>query len=934
MFLKSIEIFGFKSFPEKIKLNFPRGISALIGPNGCGKSNVVDSLKWVFGEQSTKTLRASRMEDIIFNGTETRKALNVAEVEVTMVNESGLLPLDLPEISIRRRLFRSGESEYYVNNRLVKLKELKELFYDTGIGKSAYSIMEQGRIDQILSNKPEERRYVFEEAAGITKYKIRGQEAERKLEKTEENIRQAETILQEVKRSYDTLSVQAGKTEMYRKLRDEQFNLDIKLRLLKLRSLLEERDNRDKSLDEEIEKRRRFQEEIDGLNASMEKSIDLVNTMESKLIDHQKTVYGLNIEKTNKESQIKLLKDRISELERKIEFDKSREAVCNEKIKDLKEDGEKKRHALAELDKQIREIEKNIADFSRDIAHFSEKIHINDEEIVQKENDNIRAEKEIKVLNNALREITEDIVTQLDQRLKETGYSFREQKKSEESIDGIINTLKIQLEGKSSILADVGSFDEIKTGDIERVLKNTHALLEDLKEKVAQLAGYFQQYKKAAPSFIDEFLSPEGIITKKRDIDRKLTALHDTVSGNNKRAQEIKLENREMGKKIEEYRKTLENLNINKARMQTQKSGYENDIQRILRDTAEQEHLLKENQLAVKESIKSLEVINATIVQRETEKRELEQKEQSLARELKDLEQNISSKNSNLATNEKKLKDKMNVLLSIQSRIEKVQMSVAEINVEIKNVYDNFNEQYSRDLGDYESQIHEITGTQKELRDLITNCRDEIKKCGQVNLMAPEEYQEVKERYDFLVSQIGDLKKAREDLNRITHEIRTESSELFLNTYNQVRKNFHMMFRRLFGGGRAELKLTDPDNVLESGIEIMVQPPGKNLESIELLSGGERSLTGVSLLFATYMVKPSPFCILDEIDAALDEENVNRFVGLLREFSNKSQFIIITHNKKTISGTEALFGITMEEAGVSKIITVRLKESEKQETYA
>jgi chromosome segregation protein len=269
----------------------------------------------------------------------------------------------------------------------------------------------------------------------------------------------------------------------------------------------------------------------------------------------------------------------------------------------------------------------------------------------------------------------------------------------------------------------------------------------------------------------------------------------------------------------------------------------------------------------------------------------------------------------------------MDNLGKVQEQVEKLQMEEASIKTEIKGLYDAFRDAYSRDLGEYETRMFDISRPAKELREELQQVKAQLKELGQVNLMAPEEFAEVKERHDFLSSQLEDLYKARDDLQRITKEIETESTELFLATYDQIRKNFHSMFRRLFGGGRGELKLTDPENVLTSGIEIFAQPPGKSLENIALLSGGERSLTAVAMLFATYMVKPSPFCILDEIDAALDESNVGRFINLLMEFSAKSQFVIITHNKKTVAGAKTLLGVTMEESGVSKVIAVRLADN-------
>ncbi|MDR3199914.1 MAG: AAA family ATPase, partial [Spirochaetales bacterium] len=346
MFLKTVELFGFKSFAERSRIEFSDGISALLGPNGCGKSNVVDAIKWVLGEQATKSLRADKMEDVIFNGTESRKPLNVAEVSLTLANDSGLLPMDVPEIVIKRRLYRSGESEYSINNTSVRLKEVRELFYNTGIGKSAYSIMEQGKIDQILSNKPEERRMIFEEAAAITKFRMKGQEAERKLEKTEENMRQVEGIIAEVKRSYDSLKVQCDKTLRYRKLTEESFELDRDIQLLRLKVFLETEQEKKTALNEKTSRRDTIKKEIDGLNEFLEKNLDSVNAMESKFSESQNRIYAIGLERQNLESQDRMIGERLSEFEAKITADEAREKSIKEKIGGLLRETEQRKKAL------------------------------------------------------------------------------------------------------------------------------------------------------------------------------------------------------------------------------------------------------------------------------------------------------------------------------------------------------------------------------------------------------------------------------------------------------------------------------------------------------------------------------------------------------------------------------------------------------------
>ena len=311
MFLKTLEIFGFKSFADKVHIEFTDGVAALLGPNGCGKSNVVDAMKWVLGEQSSKSLRAENMQDVIFAGSETRKPLGVAEVSLLVSNQDEVLPLDLPEVSIKRRLYRSGESEYFINNNPVKLREIRELFFDTGIGKSAYSIMEQGKIDQLLSTKPEERRYVFEEAAGITKFRVRGQEAERKLDKTQDNIRHVEGILEEVRRSYTSLKSQAEKAETYRTLREEIFEVELEIQLLRLKGLLEDKKKRDGRLEEKVKSREEIARAIGAVNETIARQVDLVNSMESQLVESHKKLYQLDMEKNTRANQVRKLRDQI-----------------------------------------------------------------------------------------------------------------------------------------------------------------------------------------------------------------------------------------------------------------------------------------------------------------------------------------------------------------------------------------------------------------------------------------------------------------------------------------------------------------------------------------------------------------------------------------------------------------------------------------------
>ena len=594
MFLKTLEIFGFKSFADKVQIEFTDGVAALLGPNGCGKSNVVDAMKWVLGEQSSKSLRAESMQDVIFAGSETRKALSVAEVSLLVSNQDEVLPLDLPEVCIKRRLYRSGESEYFINNNPVKLREIRELFFDTGIGKSAYSIMEQGKIDQLLSTKPEERRYVFEEAAGITRFRVRGQEAERKLDKTQENIRHVEGILEEVRRSYTSLKAQAEKAETYRTLREEIFQVELEIQLLRLKGLLEDKKKRDGRLEEKVKTREEIARAIGAVNESIARQVDLVNSMESQLVESHKKIYQLDMEKTTRESQVRMYAERITELERNIEADTLREKNIRRKLEDMNIEAEKRKSGLADLAARIGETEENITAFTADIETCSARVRTNEEEVGVNATKAQDQQEAIEQLSVELRAITEDIVTQLDARLKEMGYSSAERRTVEESIEEILRSLRIQLSGKTTLWEDAAGVENLARAERDKLIQSTLAVLKGALDKIEVLDKLFKQSRTFAPSFLDEFLAPQGIITRKRDIDERINERAADIARLRKKNDELAKVNSGLREKIDEYRRTLEDLRVNLARLQTQKAGLEQEIARIARERSEQEALLKD----------------------------------------------------------------------------------------------------------------------------------------------------------------------------------------------------------------------------------------------------------------------------------------------------------------------------------------------------
>jgi len=932
MFLKRLTILGFKSFADRTEIEFNDGITALLGPNGCGKSNVVDAVKWVLGEHAIKSLRAEKMEDVIFNGTESRKPLNVAEVTLSIANEEGLLPMDMPEIEIKRRLYRSGESEYFINGAHVRLKDLRELFWDTGIGKTAYSVMEQGKIDQILSSKPEDRRYLFEEAAGITRFKERGAEAERNLAKTEENMRQVELVLSEVKRTHDSLKIQSEKTLKYRTLRDEIFNYELDIQLLRLKHFRYERDERNETLRRRTADRDRIRAEMEAENKALEANMDEVNSMEARLVELQKNIYGLALEKNARENEVRLFNEQRGENKIKIGQNEEREKQAVQKITELNEDAAGQDAVVSDLRRQCEGIEENIRSFEENIQLAATRISENEKETHRAEEEIHGIEKEQAALEKELAKITDDIVAELDAGLKKAGYSAAERKSAEEALRETLGRLNTVLSGREMLIRDLaaaasttGSVDAAELGRIAGTLATGLAEAAADADKAVAL---FQSYREHSATFIDEFLAPQGIITRKRALDARIRSAKDGIEERRRRVKALREENISLMAKIDEYRVTLENMKVNRAQMNARAQSAEEQARLIRRELSGQEGLLKTIRDELLLYRKRLNEIDERIAAVQGEIAEIGKKTAAFTAELGKLEKDIRKRNDNVAGRKEIINKRMTELSKVQEALEKIHLELVQSEMEIKNTQENFRETHSRDLMEFEERIFTITTAPAELREKLASARTRMKELGSVNLMAPEEFEEAKQRYDFLSSQMADLEKGRKDLEDLTSEIRQESSALFLETYNRIKKNFHNMFRRLFGGGRAELLLSDPNHILESGIEILAQPPGKKLEHLSLLSGGECSMTAVALLFATYMVKPSPFCLLDEIDAALDEQNVGRFVQLLREFSDTSQFIIITHNKKTVIGAGTLLGVTMEESGITKLIAVRLEHEE------
>lgn len=924
MFLKSLEIYGFKSFADRTLINFAEGVTALLGPNGCGKSNVVDSIKWVLAENKSKNLRADSMEGVIFDGTEKRPALSMAEVTLTIANENGLLPIEDTEIAIKRRLYRNGENQYFINNRQVNATTVRKLFMDTGVGKAAYSVMEQGKIDQVLSSKPEDRRYLFEEAAGISRSKAEVAEAERELEKTKANLTQIEIGLSETKRSYETLKVQADKTSKYRKLKEDKFNYELDIQLLKLKDFTQNKARNEQNRIEIEKKRDTLAKEIDDIYATLNENTDKVKELQNLVLQKQQEQIKIATSQNGKKESAKILHNQQYELKNKISQIEYKIKNSAEKISDLNDDIDNQNAQVHEMNKQLEDIRKNIANFIGNINQSKIQIDDNTRTISTDAGKIHNLNNERSELQKKLTEITEDIVTELDAKLKSAGYSSSANKKAKEDLNNQLDKIKIFVKGRTNIFSDFAKLPSPSQKDSVNFANDAVKAFSDLQNMFDELGIAIDSYTKTSPQFIDDFLSPEGIITQKREIDRSIADNLLQISQIQEESDRLAKINLELNKKINDYRETLDNLRGNESLKNQQISSCNHEISNLKRQIVEIENAKREQESELEGETLKLDNLEEKIQEIDEEIAELQQKGESLSKELDNLDFQIEECNKKVSGKENILNKKKEERNKYASQLERYAIDIAQTETEIRNVKNNFTENYSRDLMEFEERMYTITASSQSLKEKLAETKQKISDLGQLNLMAVEEFAEEKERYEKQQASYDDTKKTLENLVRVSEEIKTKSSEMFINTYNQIRRNFHNMFRRLFNGGRAELKLSDPANVLTSGIDIYAQPPGKKLEAISLLSGGEKTMTAVALLFATYQVRPSPFCLLDEIDAALDDRNVSSFVTTLKTFANVSQYIVITHNKKTVAAASSLIGVSMEESGITKVIQLRL----------
>ena len=1183
MYLKSIEIHGFKSFANKIVFQFHNGITGIVGPNGSGKSNVADAVRWVLGEQRIKQLRGASMQDVIFSGTELRKPLGYAYVAITLDNSDHQLAIDYNEVTVARRIYRSGESEYLLNGTPCRLKDVNELFYDTGIGKEGYSIIGQGQIDKILSGKPEERRELFDEAAGIVKFKRRKLAAQKKLEDEQQNLVRVNDILSELEKQIGPLEKQSETAKIYLKKKEELKTLDVNMFLLENQRLQEQLKGAQEKYDIASEDLENTSKQYENIKEEYEKIEGQITLLDETIEKNRSVLTDTSMLRGKLEGEINVLKEQIHSARNNEEHLKQRrEAVLNE-IAAKNQDKEGILSDKGQIDEQVAEIEKKrdeakaaltavqscIEELNNQIEGgknaiiealnaratiksklgrydtMTEQVNIRKAEltsrILRMKSDEAQQEETLKALNDEFEKINEEIRTlndaveskeekltllretlaDKDKKLRDTQVSYHQEKSRLEALSNLteryegyggsvkkVMERKEQEKGIVGVVADIIKVDKKYETAIETALGgNIQNIVTDDEETAKRMIGYLKQTKAGRATFLpltsithpQEFKNPESLkekgvlgmadelvhvdekyrnvakamlgrivvvdqvdnavrIARKFDYGIRMVTLEGellvpggAISGgafkNNSNLLGRRREMEEMEASVKKYLKEVDTLlqeiedtkaernklrlsleedkaslqkkfieqntarlNVIKAKerkeeasessleLKNEEREIESQIQEIRlskeeisRELQDSETLEKQTEGKIKEcqvlldekrseesenlaGVNALEVEVEKMLQQqgfhqqnvdrintelERSKSELSEIEEGLLGNTKDIEQKennirqieetIQASHTSQSDTEKQLQEditKKEELSAKQKNFFKDREALSEkmagldkevyrLNAQREKLQDMTESQINYMWDEYEITLSDAAGMRnEELNDLpamkrdISTLKDQIKKLGDVNVNAIEDYKNLMERYSFLKTQHDDLIEAEKTLEGIITELDTAMRKQFHEKFGEISREFDKVFKEMFGGGKGTLELMEDEDILEAGIRIIAQPPGKKLQNMMQLSGGEKALTAIALLFAIQNLKPSPFCLLDEIEAALDESNVSRFAKYLHKLTRHTQFIVITHRRGTMEQVDRLYGITMQEKGVSTLVSVNLIDKE------
>ncbi len=1182
MYLKRLELQGFKSFADKTILELMPGITTVIGPNGSGKSNISDAIRWVLGEQSMKSLRGTKSMDIIFAGTQNRKSLGFAEASLVFDNSDGALPIEYTEVTVTRKIYRSGETGYFINKVPCRLKDVLELFMDTGIGKDGYSIIGQGKIDEILSNKSEDRRHIFEEAAGIVKYRTRKQESEKKLEHTKLNLLRINDILTEIEGNLEPLQIQADKAKKYLNLREELKSIEIGLFVYNIEKYKQELEKVVQDIDvmqtqcnDEEGRLERIKILKEELKSSIDEITETIENMSNIGFESQKQIEQLNsdinVAKTrianNNENNDRYLKEideqnaKIQELKEEIEQKEAKkdnlkqnkekfEKELNEKQEELdklteklsskeleiegykhtvEENTDKKYELQSEINAQninYQNFEKRQAQIRQEMQSTISELdstRLNKEDIAKQfneiENKKNKAQNSLSEVAKQREEANQKIksfesninILSSEMRIKESRLKFLIETEKEK--EGYIKSVKSLLKdcenikelgkGMNGVLANIIEVpDELQTAiemclgaSLQNIVTETETdakrLVEHLRKNnlgrasflpissvkgrkldkikgneggvvgiASDLVKYNKKYEQIILNLLGrtvivdnmdtairvakqndytfrivttegDLINPSGAITggsvakktvnilgRSKEIEKlekevnelkvKIKKLEDEkqeyeesiegvleLSANlEKELQEIdityateKQKVISINENIEKLEKRLNRLKEEQANLEKQKekavstkgdlqveinkiieqneelskiiNGFaelNKDDQKYIDDLNfditnlkisvssfdESEASIQEIQERINQELEnahtSIENKNAQIEQIKKDNEELEKSIQDTLQKIKEVKESVNSssskieelkkersqKSEKLSKQEDEITVKFKVIEDLKGQLVKLDVKKTKIDEDINGVINKMWEEYELTPNNAEQyqKPENVALTQKR----VNNLRTEIRELGSVNINAIEEYKNLKDRYDFMSEQRLDLENTMSKLRKVISDMTQIMKEQFKEKFKVINKNFGEVFAELFGGGKAELTLEDEENILECGIEITVQPPGKKLQNMMLLSGGEKAFTAIALLFAILKINPAPFCVLDEIEAALDDVNVFRYADYLKKFTEHTQFLVITHRKGTMEAADSVYGVTMEESGISKLLSMKLKQ--------
>lgn len=936
MYVKRLNIYGFKSFALETDIDFNEGVTVVLGPNGIGKSNIVEAFLWVLGEQSSAKLRIDRnhgLESIIFHGTETRKPSSLAEVTLTLDNTDRWLEShDLDEVSVKRKYYRKGLSEYYINDKPVRLKDITDLFLDTGFGKSTYSVIKQGMVDKIAQQNPDDRRFLIEDAAGISKYLEKRREANKKLEDSDKNIIQVSTMIRESERSYKGLKEQAERTERYYKLVDDKKKIQISLSLHQIIKLKEGQQNLEHDHEElgqlrtaiaaeleELEYKKKAQTEKFEATRDLASNLDKQTSILFNDITHTERIY----EQIN--SQIANMNQDLTDAKNKKSSLNKRYAEENAHIKEIEKSSKDIVDEIAASQKKQEEENLKIGNLRVKVGNLTSKIgHLNDA--------NNKFSEELVVLRTRQKELVDKIISEIDEKKRDVEQMsfYQNRDKHEQDMEigfrNLLSSIK-QKEDRIGEFENLGVFSELNEANFNRLSEFVASLKERLeteKTDTILLRDIFEEYNKIKDPFIDILFNKEGTYTQKENIDNAISDYERDIERNNVSIENITADINTANNDINEANNKIVFITVNHARLEEKRISLEKQ---------------KDSSLKIRQSIEDELVLHAQKI----EKLELllndMKGELNLNKDkLKELREKRKAMESEAKAKEREIKEALSMITDVGETFEKRSKKLAEINEaytriaerieqskeKIEDIYNHFYEAYSIRLSDFENTDEKLDP--EKLKERLTKLNEKLKNIGQINEMALDEYQTAKERFEFLTKQKEDLEKSKVEILNVIEEANKKASEEFRITFDAINEKFLETFKILFGGGKAGLVLQDPHDILNSAIDIFAQPPGKKMENIVAYSGGELTMTGLALVFAIFLYRPSPFCILDEVDAALDGANIVRYKNMVKKLSDKTQFLIITHDDVSATIANTYYGITAEEKGISKIYTVKIDE--------